>query len=205
MASLYIVDRVVYNVLMHTKINPVTLPASPRERILQSAHELFYQDGIRATGIDRVIAESGVAKVTFYRYFPSKSALILEFMEYRHRVWMAWFVEALQRHGGGIKALVPALAEWFNDEGFRGCAFINSVVELGGSMPEVREISLRHKQEMQMVIAGLLPASRHRKRDAQALAVAVDGAIIRVQFERSADAALSSLVILQKALLSSGH
>jgi AcrR family transcriptional regulator len=189
---------------MSTALNNATLSPGPRERILLAAHELFYREGIRASGIDRVIAESGVAKVTFYRYFPSKNDLILEFLEYRHRGWMAWFSGALQRHGGGIKALVPALAEWFKDDSFRGCAFINSVAELGGSMPEVREISLRHKQEMQMTIAGLLPASRHRKRDAQALAIAVDGAIIRVQFERSADAALSSLLILQKALLSSG-
>jgi len=56
-----------------TRVSP-TLPA--RERILLTAHELFYRDGIRATGIDRVIAESGVTKVTFYRHFPSKNDLI---------------------------------------------------------------------------------------------------------------------------------
>lgn len=175
----------------------------PRERILLTAHELFYREGIRATGIDRVIAESGVAKVTFYRYFPSKNDLILEFLEYRHQRWVAWFIDALQRHGGGVKALAPALSEWFADQDFRGCAFINSVGELGGSMPEVLDITRRHKQEMEDVIASMLPASRHRKRDAQALAVAVDGAIIRAQYDKSVDAALSSLDLIQKALLSS--
>ena len=58
---------------------------APPERILLTAHDLFYRDGIRATGIDRVIAESGVAKKTFYRYFPSKDDLIVAFLEYRHR------------------------------------------------------------------------------------------------------------------------
>ena len=86
---------------------------SPAGRILVTAHTLFYRDGIRATGIDRVIAESGVAKKTFYRYYPAKSDLIVAFLEYRHRNWMTWFEDAVQRHGADADALVPALAEWF--------------------------------------------------------------------------------------------
>src|SRR6185436_2086359 len=81
---------------------------SPYDRILQAAHDLFYRDGIRATGIDRVIAESGVAKLTFYRQFASKDDLILAFLDYRHERWMAWFTAALARHGGDARALVPA-------------------------------------------------------------------------------------------------
>lgn len=183
--------------------HPISQPPGPRERILLAAHELFYREGIRATGIDRVIAESGVAKATFYRYFPSKDDLIRDFLEYRHRRWMAWFVDALQRHGGGVKALAPTLREWFTDQGFRGCAFINSVGELGGTMPEVVEITRRHKQEMAHAIAALLPPSRHRKRDARALSLAVDGAIIRAQYDGTPDAALSSLQVIVKALLTS--
>jgi len=175
---------------------------SPRERILLAADELFYRKGIRASGIDRVIAESGVTKVTFYRYFPSKNDLVREFLEYRHQHWMAWFVDALQRNGGHVKALAPALAEWFADQGFRGCAFINSVGELGATLPEIVEITRCHKNDMTDVIARLLPASRHRKRDAEALALAVDGAIIRAQYDQSPDAALASLKVIQKSLLS---
>ncbi|MBU1223072.1 MAG: TetR/AcrR family transcriptional regulator [Gammaproteobacteria bacterium] len=181
-----------------TQISPA-LPA--RERILLTAHDLFYRDGIRATGIDRVIAESGVTKVTFYRHFPSKNDLIREFLEYRHRRWMEWFVDALQRHGKGVNALIPALGEWFNDENFRGCAFINSVGELGGVLPEVVEISRRHKQDMTEAIARLLPPSRHRAADAQAVAVAVDGAIIRAQFDHSPQPALHALDRLVRAVL----
>lgn len=195
------VDRLVYNLEMQankTRVSP-TLPA--RERILLTAHDLFYRDGIRATGIDRVIAESGVTKVTFYRHFPSKSDLIREFLEYRHRRWMEWFVDALRRHGENLDALVPALGEWFNDENFRGCAFINSVGELGGVLPEVVEISRRHKQDMTEAIARLLPPSRHRAADAQAVAVAVDGAIIRAQFDHSPQPALHALDRLVRAVL----
>src|SRR3954466_2513091 len=94
----------------------------PRQRILHTAHDLFYRDGIRATGIDRVIAESGVAKVTFYRQFASKDDLILAFLEYRHERWMTWFTQALARHGGRTSAIAPALAEWFSGPDYRGCA-----------------------------------------------------------------------------------
>ena len=181
-----------------------TVPGA-RARILLTAHELFYRDGIRATGIDRVIAESGVAKLTFYRHFPSKNELVREFLEYRHRRWMAWFVDALQRHGGNSKALVPALAEWFGNGDYRGCAFINSVGELGETLPEVMEITRRHKQDMADAIGKLLPASRQRKRQAMDLALAVDGAIVRAQFDQSPEAALASLERIRKSLLGSGR
>jgi len=179
------------------------LPA--RERILLTAHDLFYREGIRATGIDRVIAEAGVTKVTFYRHFPSKNALICAFLEYRHQRWMAWFIATLQRHGGaspgkGLDALVPTLAEWFLDENFRGCAFINSVGELGGTLSEVVRIARRHKQEMTAVIATLLPPSTQRKRDTQAVAMAVDGAIVRAQFDETPDAALKALSRILKSI-----
>ena len=165
---------------MKASNEPAATPGA-RERILFAAHELFYREGIRATGIDRVIAESGVAKLSFYRHYPSKNDLVLAFLEHRHARWMAWFKDALARHGGTPKALMPALAEWFGSEGFRGCAFINSVSELGGTVPEVLEIAQRHKRDMTALLAGLLPASAHRAQDAQALTLVVEGAIVRVQ------------------------
>ena len=178
------------------------LPApGARERILLAAHDLFYRDGIRATGIDRVIAESGVAKLSFYRHYPSKNDLVLAFLDHRHARWMAWFEDALARHGGTPRALVPALKEWFGSEGFRGCAFINSVGELGETLPEVVDITRRHKQDMADAVAQLLPASRQRKRLAMDLALAVDGAIVRAQFDQTPQAALASLERIRKSLL----
>lgn len=175
-----------------------SLPA--RERMLLTAHELFYRDGIRATGIDRVIAQSGVTKVTFYRHFPSKNDLILAFLDFRHQRWMAWFTDALQRHGGTVQALVPALAEWFGEDNYRGCAFINSVGELGPSLPGVLDVAQRHKNDMVTAIANLLPQSGQREPDAQAMALAVDGAIVRAQMDRHPDAALQALDRVLKAL-----
>lgn len=174
------------------------LPA--RERILLTAHQLFYRDGIRATGIDRVISESSVTKVTFYRHFPSKNDLILAFLESRHRQWMNWFTDALQRHGGGLKALVPTLAEWFGSEDFRGCAFINSVAEVGSVMADVVALTRGHKNDMVSTIVRLMPPSRHRGQDAQALSLAVDGAIVRASFDASPEDALRALERVVKLL-----
>lgn len=186
-------------------VNKVTakraaLPA--RDRILKTAHDLFYREGIRATGIDRIIAESRVTKVTFYRHFPSKNDLIEAVLEYRHRVWMAWFVDALNRRRKmGLNALVSALEEWFSDRGYRGCAFINAVVEVGGVLPEAVEISRQHKQDMMQTISTLLPASSHRKRDAEAVAMAVDGAIVRAQMAETPGMALKVLKTLLGSIL----
>jgi AcrR family transcriptional regulator len=164
------------------------LPA--RERILHTAHNLFYADGIRATGIDRVIAASGVTKVTFYRHFPSKDDLVREFLDHRHAVWMAWFVDALGRRGaheraGNARALLllpEVMAEWFAEPAFRGCAFINSVAEVGGSVEGAAERAREHKREMAEVIAGLLPAGLpSRTALARAAALGVDGAIVKAQ------------------------
>lgn len=177
---------------------------SARDRILRTAHELFYREGIRATGIDRVIAEAGVTKVTFYRHFPSKNDLILAFLAQRHEQWMAWFADALKRHGSerrGVRALGPALAEWLGDEAYRGCAFINGVGELAGALPEAASIAARHKQEMTSAIAALLPPSRQRMASAKAIALAVDGAIVQAQIRQSADEALKALERVVTALL----
>ena len=158
---------------------------SARERILVTAHDLFYRDGIRATGVDRIIAESGVAKLTFYRHFASKDDLVRAFLDFRHERWMAWFVDALGRHGatpgGGLAPLADALAEWFADPAFRGCAFINTVTELGGSVGGVTQTAVRHKQDMVDVIADLVPRGADQAGTAQAAATATDGAIVRAQ------------------------
>jgi len=174
-----------------------TTIASARDRILLTAHDLFYSDGVRATGIDRVIAESGVTKVTFYRHFPSKNDLVRAFLDYRHERWMDWFTDALARHGAGegkiAAAVLAAMQEWFETDTFRGCAFINSVVELGGSLPDVLEVSRLHKESMVDAIARYLPPASRRAGDAVAIAVAIDGAIIRAQYDETPKAALKAL------------
>jgi AcrR family transcriptional regulator len=173
-----------------------------RERILLTAYRLFYKEGIRATGVDRIIAQSKVTKVTFYRHFPSKNTLVLEFLEYRHQHWMSWFSQSLAAHGGSLSALVPTLGEWLCDTDYRGCAFINSVGELGTMVPEIVEITRRHKQEMNSLIAGLLPNPRSKKAAAKAetIGMAVDGAIVGAQYAENVEEVLDRLQALIEKL-----
>ena len=77
----------------------------PRERILVAAHGLFYAEGIRATGVDRIIERSSVSKVTFYRQYASKDDLIRAYLDYRHERWISWFQASLAQ-----EAAVAALA-----------------------------------------------------------------------------------------------
>ncbi|MGJ7553650.1 TetR/AcrR family transcriptional regulator [Variovorax sp. RB2P76] len=187
-----------------------SLPA--RERILLTAHDLFYADGIRATGIDRVIAAAGVTKVTFYRHFSSKDDLVREFLDHRHTRWMAWFVDALGRRGAHERAddadalllLADVMAEWFADPVFRGCAFINATAEVGGSVEGALQRAREHKREMVEVIAGLLPARLPRRMAlAQAAGLGVDGAIVKAQMGDAAVAreAVDDLRRLLEALV----
>lgn len=164
-----------------------TPPASARDRILDTALRLFYQNGIRATGIDRIIAESGVAKMSFYRHFPSKRDLVLAFLEKRHRFWMDWFVnrvEALGREGACFTPIADALKEWFADPLFRGCAFINTVAESDAEGEAERRASLQHKEELcdfiEARIRAHYPAARARE-TARLVLLVIEGAIVRAQ------------------------
>jgi AcrR family transcriptional regulator len=174
---------------------------SARERILLTAHDLFYADGIRATGIDRIIKQAKVTKVTFYRHFPSKNDLIIAFLEYRHQGWMDWFTESIKRYGNTVEALMPTLLEWFGSAHYRGCAFINSVGEFGETMPEVIQLSQQHKEDMTRFIETLLADSADKKNTANALALAIDGAIIRSQIDQNPETAIAGFSIIVEALL----
>lgn len=111
-------------------------PAPARERILDTAYELFARRGIRDVGIDEIIDAAGVAKATLYRHFPSKDALVLAFLERREQLWTHGFVEAGARDRGKtpearLLAIFDVFDGWFRTKDFEACSFINVLVELG--------------------------------------------------------------------------
>ena len=140
-----------------------------------------------------------MTKLTFYRHFPSKNDLILAYLNLRHEQWMGWFTTALERHGGaaqGAQVLAPVMEEWFRGRAlgdFRGCAFLNGVSEMGPAMPAVIDLTRQHKQEMTDAIEALLPPSGQRRLAAEALACAVDGAIVQAQYSVDLAPALRGL------------
>ncbi|PHM44757.1 TetR family transcriptional regulator [Xenorhabdus mauleonii] len=171
--------------------------STARERILQVSHDLFYQEGIRATGIDRIIKEANVTKVTFYRHFPSKNDLIMAFLEYRHQRWINWFSTTLAAeisvYGTLVKALPAVLGKWFINPEFRGCAFINSTVEFSQALPEIQRVVQSHKQEMTEILAGYLPATSEKSVLAKQITLLIEGAIVMAQYGEESDQVVSLL------------
>ena len=106
---------------------------SARERILATASELFYQEGSRAVGIDTVIAESGVAKMSLYRSFRSKDELIGAWLEERNRLYWVWFDTIVEQHPGKpreqVRAVIRATAARTVKTGYRGCPFLNTALD----------------------------------------------------------------------------
>lgn len=191
---------------------PVSPDLPAKERILRAVEQLFYSQGVRATGIDLVIATAGVTKVTFYRHFPSKDLLIGAYLERRHDYWIGWFKETLARAKEAQSAadrkarpLGPVLAvakEWFGSPTFRGCAFANAVAEVGATVPSIAGIASRHKAEVRDAIAALLPPGEMVQGIAWAATLALDGAIVNAQSgTASAKASLDGLRDLLEALV----
>ena len=165
--------------------------ADARDRLLATADRLFYADGIRAVGIDRVIAEAGVAKATLYAHFPSKDDLILAVLHHREAAVVAFFTEATARHRKRVKdplrAFFAALKEWFASPGFRGCAFQNAAVELADPDHPGTAFVRGHKKRFHETLAGFVreavgPAGAAV---APAVAVLVEGAIVTALIDRS--------------------
>jgi AcrR family transcriptional regulator len=134
--------------------------ASGRERVLATAYELFSRHGTRAVGVDRIIAESGVAKMTLYRNFASKDELILAFLERRGELWTrAWLQAEVERRAdtpaARLLAIFDVFGEWFAIEGFEGCSFINVMLEVVESGHPVRDAAVRHLAEIRSFLAGL--------------------------------------------------
>jgi AcrR family transcriptional regulator len=178
---------------------------APRDRILRTAHDLFYADGIRATGIDKIIEASKVSKVTFYRQFSSKDELIRAYLAFRHELWMSWLRSSLEiRLAKGMTpmhTLLSTFEEWFNRDDFRGCAFLNSVAELGTTAPDILASVREHKAEMARAFEVLLPREPGRSRKTLALALAVDGAILHAQMGISVETVLEALRTLSTTAL----
>jgi AcrR family transcriptional regulator len=122
---------------------------SARERILDTAYDLFSRHGIRAVGVDRIIATSGVAKMSLYRHFHSKDTLVLAFLQEREKRWtMEWLhAEATCRAedgAGRMLAIFDVFDEWFRQTDFEGCSFINVLLEFGELEHPIRRATAGH-------------------------------------------------------------
>jgi AcrR family transcriptional regulator len=124
-------------------------PSEARQRILDTAYALFTRDGVRAVGVDRIIAESGVAKMTLYRHFPSKEELVLAYLDLRTQRWTrGWLEREIERRAatprGRMLALFDAYDEWFRRRDFEGCGFVRTMFETYNSGRPAHAAAVRH-------------------------------------------------------------
>jgi len=121
-----------------------------REHVLDVAHELFYWTGIRATGVDRVAADAGIAPTALYRLFPSKDALVAAYVERADRRYRAWFDEVTRADGRSpaarILALFDALREQVKPDRCRGCPFAMALTEFPDAELEAHQLAVRQKK-----------------------------------------------------------
>lgn len=128
--------------MLAAKTNTSTARAAPpaRDRILDAAYDLFASRGVRDVSIDEVIAHAGVAKATLYRYFPSKTDLVLGFLQEREHRWTFREVRdgarsRAEQADQQLLAIFDVFDEWFQRQDFEACSFINVLLEMGASDP----------------------------------------------------------------------
>jgi AcrR family transcriptional regulator len=166
-----------------------------RQRILETADRLFYREGVRSVGIDRIIAEADVAKMTLYSHFPSKDDLIVAVLNYRDERVAEFFRTALERHSkrtkDGLRAFFAAFKELLESPGFRGCAFQNAAVELADPAHPGTQVVRDHKRRFAALLRGLIEQScgAAAAKLAPAVALLVEGAIVTSLIDGKADAA----------------
>jgi len=166
-----------------------------RQRILEAADRLFYQEGIRAVGIDRIIAEAGVAKMSLYKHFPSKDDLILAVLKYREEGVLEFFRSAMEWHGkkakNPLRTFFAALKDFFESPGFRGCPFQNAAVELADPAHPGTEFVRGHKQRFSEFLRGLVEETvgKAAAKVAPAVTILVEGAIVTAVIQGNPEAA----------------
>jgi AcrR family transcriptional regulator len=129
-----------------------------RERILDAAYELFSRYGIHAVGIDRIIAEAGVAKATLYHHFSSKADLVVAFLDLRQERWTHDYFQAeVERLAAtpqeNALAVFDFFDEWFQRPDFEGCSFINTLLEITDKDDPVHKTAVRHLEAIREMVA----------------------------------------------------
>jgi AcrR family transcriptional regulator len=147
--------------------------AKARDRILAAAYDLFSRHGIRAVGIDAIIEQSGVARMTLYRHFTSKEQLVLAFLAQREMLWTNGWLQAevtsrARTPRDRLLTIFDVFGEWFHLDGFEGCTFVNVMLETTQPDDVVRRATVDYLARIRTFLAGL--ASEAGIRDADAFA-----------------------------------
>ena len=126
------------------------MASSRRDHLVDTAVRLFGRDGYHATGIDKILAESGVAKMTLYKHFKSKAELILAALRRRDETFRNWFMRAVESRASTprarLLAIYDAIEEWFGADDFSGCMFINASAEFASHDHPIHAACAEHQR-----------------------------------------------------------
>jgi AcrR family transcriptional regulator len=158
--------------------------------MLETATALFYAEGVHAVGIDRIIAEAGVAKATFYHHFPAKDELVRAYVEEQSRLGQ----DAIERIGQRppretLLAIFDQIADLADQPGYRGCPFLNAAAEYPDPTSPVRQAIDDHRRRKHDLLRSLLAADGHPHPDraADILTVLGDGLLIGSHLDNPAN------------------
>lgn len=153
-----------------------------RERILEVAGELFYRQGVQAVGVDAIIAQADVARMSFYRHFHSKEGLVIACVERRDEQIRAWFETQVARLAPAPRdrplAVFDALARHISAERYRGCGFLNTMAEMADRTDAAHQAAAAHKARFKEYFARLLREAGLREEHATDLMLLFDGAVV---------------------------
>ena len=145
-------------------MNRLKSGGNAKQKIIDKALELFYRQGYLATGINQVIAESGVAKNTFYYYFPSKEDLCVSYLQEMDRHWMKLIKDVIHSNKKPLDRLfapLDFLKKWNVDNGFRGCPFLNITSEVTDPKSDIRKEVIYHKEGFKTIIRELVKSLKN--------------------------------------------
>ena len=189
-----------------------TATSSPkRDHLMATAWRLFYRDGLRAVGIDTILAEAGVAKMTLYNHFSSKEELIIAILEKRDVEFRASLMAQVDAAGPDpekrLLAVFDWLEAWFGSDNFKGCVFIRAVSEYPDPSHPIHQTAWRHKVAVKAALTDLcaVAGAQDPATLAESLSLLIDGAIVTAHATqstapaRSAAATASALLKLATA------
>jgi AcrR family transcriptional regulator len=154
--------------------------SEPRERLLRVAGGLFYAKGIRAVGVDEVLATAGVTRSTLYRHFPGKDDLVVAYLHAASQAERAHVEELLAgRTSGadGLRILAGAVVGQLRDPAYRGCAFLNAAAEHPDTDHPVHQAVLEHRRWYAETVAGLVAEAGYAAPLAELFVLLRDGAM----------------------------
>lgn len=169
---------------------------SAKDRIIRTAHDMFYRRGFHAVGLDAILTEAGLTKTTFYNHFESKEDLVSAVLRWHDRWWQDTFREMLRKHGGTsargqLLAVADALADLFACGDFNGCFFVNVAVQFPMAHDPAHQAAAEHKASMESILRELAGFAEAPDPAALAadLSLVMEGAYVTQQVTHSPETA----------------